>query len=134
MIANCVMETIYRASQLAQQKADEAIASASSAAQRQQAQQKAMTVLTIALVVSTVLYTIINGVSAYQAFRGNRIQAEIAAIAAKQVAAAEQANTLQRESLKSDVRKASPLAVPNDMNRPPPTQQQREPGAQVRDH
>jgi len=93
-----VSETVYRASQLADargtqaiakvddfigkvdeamSKADDAIQRADSAAREQKRQQKVMKALTVVLAVSTVVYTIINGFTAYEAYQANKIQREL---------------------------------------------------------
>jgi len=117
---NGVTETVYRAAQGAQTKADqfiakademiakadEAIASAKATASEQRKQQRAMTALTVALVVSTFAYTYINWRSMREASRGNQIQATIAAVAGQQVAVSREANELQRNLLRSSVPKS----------------------------
>jgi hypothetical protein len=106
-----VAETIYRASQLAEDraakvipkidvaisKADEAIGKAAEAASAQRRQQAAMKTLTFALVACTVAYTLINGLVAYEMRQGNAIQAQAAEAAKEQANAARDANDIQRK-------------------------------------
>ncbi len=124
-----VTETIYRASQGAQEKADQvivkadtfigkldevisradqALVRADAAAAEQKTQQRAMKSLTLVLAISTVLYTLINAVAAYEAYLANQIQSRVAAIAKdqasavrQQIALVKEANDLQRESIHS---------------------------------
>ena len=113
---NGVTETIYRASQSAQEKAstllnkideamsraDAAIGAAEAAASEQRKQQKIITRLTLVLAVSTAVYTGINAVSTYQAYRGNQIQARIAEAAREQVLVSREANGLQRAAMRPE--------------------------------
>jgi hypothetical protein len=96
---NGLSTTIYRASQLAQEKADEAIKKAGEAAVAQGKQQTAMKWLTIALVACTAMYTGINAWVAHEMHEENKIQAQVADAAKEQARAAREANDIQRKSL-----------------------------------
>jgi hypothetical protein len=105
-----VSQTIYRASQLAEAraekvipkmdlaitKADEAIEKAAQAATAQARQQRAMKWLTITLVACTVAYTLINAWVGYEMREANTIQAQVAEAAKEQASAARDANDIQR--------------------------------------
>lgn len=98
---NGVTETIYRAAQLAQDKADEAIRQVTESSVAQGKQQKAMIGLTVALVACTLVYTFITGWSTHEMSKSNMIQAEVAKAAREQVIAAQEANAIQRQQLQS---------------------------------
>jgi len=66
-----VTETIYRASQLVQEKVDRAIAQAEQASKDQAKHQRAIVILTIVLAICTILYTTITGWSAYEQHQNN---------------------------------------------------------------
>lgn len=93
-----VMQTIHRAGQLAQEKANEAMEGARQAAAEQRKQMRTTKALTWVLAISTVIYTLINAISAWQVHKGNEIQTQIAETAHDQVAATREANELQRRA------------------------------------
>lgn len=121
-----VTQTIHRVGQLAQAKADEAIAAGNQAGAAQAKQQSAMTWLTVALALCTLAYTGINAWVAVEMRRGNAIQANVAtaakdqADAAKeQAAAARESNELQKRQL--SVHAAVPPAQAPSLAKPADT-------------
>jgi hypothetical protein len=96
-----VMDTSHRAAQLGQEKADDAIRQVSKTGVANGKQQKAMIGLTVALVVCTLAYTGITAWSAYEMRQSNLIQADLAKAAHEQVLAAQEANAIQRQQIKT---------------------------------
>lgn len=93
-----VMGTIHNVGQLAQEKAEQAIAATQEASASQKKQQNAMRWLTAVLVICTLAYTAINAWVAYEMHQGNEIQKEVANAAKAQADAAREANEFQRQA------------------------------------
>jgi hypothetical protein len=128
---NGVTVTLYRASEGAQEKAaallakidegiaraDAAIAAAQTAAVEQRRQQHTVTFLTWVLVGCTAVYTMINGVSTYQANQGNQIQGRIEADAREQLVVSREASALQRAALHPPPAQTPPPGQPKQIQR-----------------
>lgn len=69
-----ITETIYRASQLVQEKFDRALAQAEQASKDQAKHQRAIVILTVVLAICTIVYTGITGWSAYEQHQSNVTQ------------------------------------------------------------